>query len=279
MNDIKFESVRQKCVDGRFFPYDSWHDRIFVPPAMILTWLFVRFGISGNAVSWLSGFFVIVGACGLASSDPYMVVVGSFGYIVFYLLDYVDGAVSRYNGTAGMSGQYLDWVIHIIASVSTMAGIITGAFLVTGAWIYPFAILAMVAAALTTGRYSMGWFAICMERQQKRAKGSDLDAATKPVDPLPLPSRAYWIIRSAATAIFHENYIIFTLPILAFSQLFLKLYLPDFRVVLVILGGTLYFAAMIIDIQRIVSTRRVEEGYRKLFISNLKPDLPKDHFF
>lgn len=279
MNDITFENVRQKCVDGRFFPYDSWHDRIFVPPAMILTWLFVRFGVSGNAVSWLSGFFVIVGAFGLASSDLYMVVLGSFGYIVFYLLDYVDGAVSRYNGTAGISGQYLDWVIHIIASVATMAGIITGAFLVAGAWIFPFAILGMVAAALTTGRYSMGWFAICMERQQRCAKGSGLDAATKPVDPLPLPSRSYWIIRYAATAIFHENYIIFTLPILAFSQLFLNLHLPDFRVVLVILSGTLYFVAMIIDIQRIVSTRRVEEGYRKLFITNLKPDLPKDHFF
>lgn len=279
MNKVTLNEVRQKCTDSRFFPYDHWLDRTFVPPAIFLTWVFVRLGISGNTVSWISGIFVMVGACGLASNNALIVAAGSLGYIAFYLLDYVDGGVARYNGTAGMSGQYVDWIIHIIASVSTMAGLVAGAYLVTGEWIFPLGILAMVAAALTTGRFSMGWFAVCMERQQRRAKGSDLDLAPTFLHLSRQPSRAYWAIRSATTLLFHENYIIFFLPILAFSQLFLPNYLPDFRVALVALAGTFNFAVMIIEIQRIASGCGIEEGYRKLFIDGAKPDLPKDHFF
>ncbi len=279
MNKVTLTDVRNKCGDGRFFAYDSWIDRIFVPPAIILIWVFVRLGASGNTVSWISGVFVILGACGLASNDAYIVVAGSFGYMAFMLLDYVDGGVARYNGTASMNGQYVDWVIHIIASVSTMAGLVAGAFLSTGAWIFPLGILAVVAAALTTGRFSMGWFAVCMERQQRRAKGSDLALPPNFVHSSRPPSRAYWAIRAGTTLIFHENYITFSLPLLALSQLFVSNYLPDFRVALVVLAGTFYFLVMIIEIQRIASTRGIEEAYRKLFIDDAKPDLPKDHFF
>ena len=279
MKNVTFNDVRQKCTDGRFFPYDHWLDRTFVPPAIVLTWVFVRLGISGNTVSWISGLFVIAGACGLASNNSYIVVAGSFGYMAFYLLDYVDGSVARYNGTAGMSGQYVDWVIHIISSVSTMAGLVAGAFLCTGAWIFPFGILALVAAALTTGRFSMGWFAVCMERQQRQAKGSDLALAPTLVHSSRPLSRAFWAIRAGTTLLFHENYIIFSLPVLALSQLFVPDYIPDFRVVLVVLAGTFYFAVMILEIQRIASARGIEEAYRKLFIDGAKPDLPNDHFF
>ena len=76
-----------------------------------------------------------------------------------------------------------------------------------------------------------------------------------------------------------KNYIIFILPIFAFSQLFFHDYLPDFRVALVVFAGTFYFAVMFLEIQRIVNTRGIEAAYRKLFIDVEKPDLPKDHFF
>lgn len=279
MSKVTFDSVRQRCVDGRFFPYDSWHDRIFVPPAMILTWMFVRLGVSGNAVSWISGIFVIGGACGLALSDPYMIFCGSFGYLVFYLLDYVDGAVSRYNGTAGMSGQYLDWIIHIIASVSTMTGLIIGANLNAGVWIIPFSILALVASALATGRFSMGWFAICMERQQRLVKGINLTIDNSSLNSSPQTSCVYWVIRSFTFLLFHENYIIFSLPVIAISQLFFPNYFPDFRIILTVIAGTLYFSVLVLEINRIISMKKLEEAYKKLFYESSDLELPKDHFF
>jgi hypothetical protein len=279
MTKVSLDQVRQRCVEGRFFPYDSWHDRIFVPTATILTWMFVRFGVSGNAVSWISGFFVIIGACGLALSDPYMVVLGSFGYFIFYLLDYVDGAVSRYNGTAGMSGQYLDWLIHIIASVATMTGLVIGANLNAGVWIIPFSILAVIASALATGRFSMGWFAICMDRQQRFVKGRNLSLDNLKMDRTHHISRIYWLTRSSVNLLFHENYIIFALPFISVFQLFYPNYFPDFRVVLIVIAGTFYFSVMVLEIQRIINTRKLEEAYNKLFDNNSQIDLPKDHFF
>lgn len=279
MNIVSFESVRRKCVEGRFFSYGGLHDRIFVPPAMFLTWVFVCLGVGGNAVSWISAFFVIAGACGLASSDPYLVVLGSFGYLAFYLLDYVDGAVSRYNDTAGMSGQYLDWIIHIIASVATMTGIVIGANLHAGVWIIPFTVLALVASALTTGIFSMGWFTICMERQQRLVKGANLTIDKSSFNLSAQTSRVYWLTRSFTYFLFHENYIIFSLPIIAILQLFFSNYFPDFRITLTVIAGSLYFSVMVLEINRIISMKKLEEAYRKIFDESSDLKLPKDHFF
>lgn len=279
MSNVTLERVRQKCVEGRFFSYDGLHDRIFVPPAMVFTWMFVRFGVSGNAVSWISAFFVIAGACGLASSDPYIVVLGSFGYLAFYLLDYVDGAVARYNGATGMSGQYLDWIIHIIASVATMAGIVVGANLETGVWIIPFSILAMISSALATGIFSMGWFTICMERQQRLVKGRNLNLDNSSFNSSPEVSRVYWCIRSFVYLLFHENYIIFSLPIISIIQFFLLDYFSCFRVILIVIAGSLYFSVMVLEIHRIIVAKKLDEAYNKLFYESSDLELPKDHFF
>ena len=279
MNIVSFDEVKKKCVEGRFFSYSGLHDRIFVPPAMFLTWMFVCFGVGGNAVSWISAFFVIAGACGLASSDPYLVVLGSFGYLAFYLLDYVDGAVSRYNDSAGVSGQYLDWIIHIIASVATMSGIVVGANLHAGAWIIPFTVLALVASALATGIFSMGWFAICMERQQRLVKGVSLTMDNSAFNSSPQTSYASWVIRSFTYLLFHENYIIFSLPIAAIAQLFFSNYFPDFRIAFTVVAGSFYFSVMVVEINRIISTKKLEAAYKKLFDESSELVLPKDHFF
>ena len=279
MSKVTFNDVRQKCANVRFFPYDTWHDRIFVPPAILLTWLFVRLGVGGNAVSWLSGIIVVAGAFALSSNNGHIVAVGSLGYLFFYLLDYVDGGVARYNGTAGMSGQYIDWIIHIIASVATMAGLLCGASHFTGDWIFLFGILAIVAAALTTGRYSMGWFAVCMERQQRIVKGADLSVSNEIFKATKPPSSVFRVIKAITTVLFHENYIIFVLPILAFLQLILPEMIVDFRIIMIIIGGLVYFPVMILDIHKIAKENSIDKAYHKLFIDEKKPNLPNDHFF
>ena len=77
-----------------------------------------------------------------------------------FLLDYVDGAVARYNGKGGVSGQYVDWIMHVISHVAIVAGICIGAMSSAGEWIYPFVILAVIASCLSYSKFSMAWFAI-----------------------------------------------------------------------------------------------------------------------
>ena len=204
------DEIKKKCSDERYFAYDSLQDRLFVPVAIYLVWLFVRIEVSGNAVSWLSAIVAILGAFLLTSSDSLVVLIGSFGYILWCLLDYVDGAVARFNDKGGVAGQYIDWIMHVIAHIAIIAGIAIGAMNSVGAWIYPFAILGIVAAGLTYAKFSMAWFAICMEQQQRRASNHDLQNRAK-MEIIPASGRLWlWFdyIRRLTVVIFHENWLI-----------------------------------------------------------------------
>ena len=276
---LSFSSIRAKCVSERYFPYAVWPDSIFIKPALWLTWLFLRLNISANAVTWLSGFFVVLGAILLSSDNKLVVFVGSFGYIIFYLLDYVDGSVARFRNTCGIPGQYLDWIIHVIASVATMAGLFAGSLKVYGSPIIPFGVLSLIASALMLARHSMAWFSICMERQQRIAKSSDLAYLNENGQTDSLPKFYSKALVRISNFIFHENYIIFWLPLLSFVNIFLPPSFIDFRASFIIFGGFIYFPSMILDIQRIATSHQINLGYRQLFLSLQKPVLPRDHFF
>tara|TARA_B100000768_G_C11271557_1_gene373707 strand:- start:1448 stop:2293 length:846 start_codon:yes stop_codon:yes gene_type:complete len=278
---VTIDEIKKKCSDERYFAYDSLQDRLFVPIAMYLVWLFVRIGVSGNAVSWLSALAAVLGAFLLTSSDSSVVLIGSFGYILWCLFDYVDGAVARFNAKGSVAGQYVDWIMHVIAHIAIIAGIAIGAMNSVGPWIYPFAILGIVAAGLAYAKFSMAWFAICMEQQQRRASSHDVQnwAKTKIV---PASGRLWlWFdyIRRLTVVIFHENWLIFTLPLLATAQFFQIFGTTDLRVVFTIMAGSLYFPVQVLEIHRLVITKRIQRGYSELFSPDHVPDLPKDHFF
>ena len=277
MPNLSFAEVLNKCAEGRFFSYDNWRDRIFVPPSVLLVWIFLRLGWSGSAVSFLSGAVGLVGGVLLASSDPAIVVIGSFGYMLFYFLDYVDGSVARMQGRAAIGGQYIDWTMHVVCSVGVAVGLFAGALNVAGSWIIPFGVFTAVAAALTLGRYSFAWFAICMHYQQQRAKGRVKRPPNTSLR-LKVHSPFYRLLRKLPTILFNENYVIFVLPLLAVCHLFLAPLVLDFRVVLIIIGGAVYFPVVIYDIWFLANEGYVENSYKKLFFDDSAPRLPEDHF-
>ena len=274
-----FKEVKEKSIKGRYFSYEHWWDRLFTPLAIYVTWACIRMGVSGNAVSWISAFIAVSGAFLLTSDDRLLVFIGSFGYILWFLLDYVDGAVARYNSKGGISGQYVDWIMHVISHVAIVAGISIGATSSAGPWIYPFIILGVIASCLAYSKFSMAWFAICMEQQQRRAKGLDIFVDNKLTKPKVIKSSIFKYIRIFTILCFHENYLIFTLPIIAGLQL-IQVFDPiDMRVVFTVFAGLLYFPVQVLEIHQLVSQKRIEQGYSELFSPNHVPDLPNDHFF
>lgn len=277
MNRITLQEVRSRCTEGRFFSYTDWHDRTFAPPSVILVWVFVRIGWTGNAVSALSGAVALIGASLVASQRPGFVLFGSFGYMTFYLLDYVDGGVARFRRETGIAGQYMDWMMHVVAAVGFAGGLFAGALRVAGPWIIPFGVLSVVAAALALDRYAIGWFSICMHYQQQRVKGTVEPMAIPTVEERPVKSVA-WVLRSISTLLFHESYAILLLPLLASSAL-LPWHSPiDFRVVLTVLGGGIYFPVVAHDIWSMASSGRIDRAYAKLFFGKAAPRLPDEHF-
>ena len=276
---FSLKEVKEKCINDRFFVYDSWQDRLFVPPAMCVTWVSLKVGISGNAVSWISGLVAIIGGYLLSFNDSIIVLVGSCGYILWYFLDYVDGAVARFNNNGSAAGQYLDWMMHVISHVAIVSGIAFGAIHSSGTWIYPFAILGILASCLAYARFSMAWFSICMEQQQRRVKGLAVEMND---DLTPSPVKVgycFKYIRGLSIIIFHENYLIFTLPVFAILEFLHSFVLLDFRVIFTVLAGTLYFIVQVIEIHRLVINKKIQKGYSELFSPSHQPDLPKDHFF
>ena len=282
MNQKKFYSLKEvkiRCTEGRFFSYSDWFDKIFIPLSMYFVWLFVNLRISANIISWISAFFAIVAAILISCQNPIYIIIGSFFYLIYYLFDYIDGAVARFNRTSGVSGQYIDWIMHVISSSAIMSGIAIGAISSTGNWLIPFCILSVVSSILTYARYSMAWFAIIMDNQQRRSKGLDMDKITLETSIYKREYFLYDFIRKCVCKFYHEETLIFSLPILAFLHYFISYTYIDFRVLLVVGGGLFYFPVMVIEIQKLASSKKIPEASYKLFKSNEKPVLPDDHFF
>lgn len=275
---LTLDEVRLKCSEGRFFEYSGFHDRCFVPIAIYVIWISLRLKLSGNQISWISGLVALVGAIMLTSDNKLVIFLGSFGYMIWYLLDYVDGSVSRINGLGSVSGQFIDWMMHIFSHVGIITGIAIGALIVSGTWIIPFAILAILAACLNLSTISMAWFSICMEQQQRRASNKPINYESEP------KLRLFnWFrltkIRGLTIFLFHENYLIFWLPIASLIHLSGLLGSIDLRVFFVILAGLFYFPIQCLEIYRLIYEKRLERGYFLMFSSDSLPRLPQDHFF
>ena len=278
MANVSFKEVRDKCREGRFFSYEGINDMIYSPVSVFLVWIFVRIGWSGNAVSVLSGIVAMAGATLIATGNALLVVIGSFGYMLFYLLDYVDGGVARFRGSVGIGGQYVDWAMHVVSAVGFATGILAGAISVTGSWIIPFGVLTVVASALALDRYALGWFAICMHYQQQLVKNKEnLKLEVETI--VTKPSLFFRICRKITVVLFHENYAIYLLPALAIGQFFFPIEGYDFRVVLIIAGGLIYFPVVLFDLVRMAKQGYIDKAYNNLFHDKSKPNLPNDHFF
>tara|TARA_Y100000768_G_scaffold351279_1_gene302076 strand:+ start:9887 stop:10717 length:831 start_codon:yes stop_codon:yes gene_type:complete len=274
---IKYKDVKNKCSEGRFFSYDDWRDKLFVPPSIFLVWFFLNIGVSGNAVSILSGLLAILCGVLISYSDPLLILIGSFGYVIFYLLDYVDGGVARYNGKSGIGGQYVDWIMHVVVTVGMTTGLFIGAFQSTGLWIIPIGILCTVSSVLTYDKHSFAWYAIVMYYQQNKLKGN----SNKKIILKGMDMKHNFLtknIRRISLLFFHENYTIITYPLLAILNLYFSKYF-DFRIFLILWGGLIYFTFHLWDIIRISKSNIIDKMYNKTLIEKDLPKLPEDHFF
>ena len=279
MTKLTLKEVREISIKDRYYPYETWVVHIFSPASPYLAWIFIRLNISANGVSWISGFSAIIGAMLIATDSSVLIFIGSFGYMLFYQLDYVDGAVARFNKKTGVGGQYIDFIMHVISHIAIICGLGLGAISQLGSAIYPLVILAVVASGLCHARHSIAWFAIAMEQQKRKAKGLD-DLPDEPEWRVyKEPHIIYECVRKFTVLVFHEGQMIFVVPLLAFAQLFLFTDMMDFRVLLITIAALIYFPITVCEIVRLTNRNGVDEAYWKLFDPNSIPSIPDDHFF
>ena len=115
-----------------------------------------------------------------------------------------------------------------------------------------------------------------MHRQQLTYKGAESNPL-KEIKNIKKKSLFFRRSLKICTLIFHENYLIFSLPIVAFLNFYIFNFL-DLRVLFIILGGVVYFPVIIYDIWIMASSGIVDVAYNNLFFNKEKPNLPDDHF-
>ena len=267
-----------KSIKLRFYKYQDFRDKIFLIFANPLAYFFYKIGIDANTLSLTSGLVAILGGVLLTSQNKIIVFFGSLCFPLFYLLDYVDGIVARLNKKNSIGGKYLDLVMHQVVGISISFGIFVGALKSEGEYIIPLGLLSVIASSFFLSRFSIGWFSIIMEFFEKKIKNND---KIKKLPKLVKKKKniILLILCRLGSLLFHEDYAVFSLPIIFFSNIFLFNYFVfDIRAIITIYGSLILFPAIILDIIY-YANNKIDSNYRNLNDKNLKPKLPDILYF
>tara|TARA_B100000886_G_scaffold335209_1_gene291923 strand:- start:7876 stop:8742 length:867 start_codon:yes stop_codon:yes gene_type:complete len=272
----KFKKEIKQANDFRFYRYEDFRDRLFLLLANPLAYFLYKIKIKANTVSLASGFVAILGGIFLTSQDKIIIFFGSLCFPIFYLLDYVDGIVARLNKKSSVGGQYLDLVMHQVVGITISMGIFVGALKSEGEFIIPFGILSVIASSFFLSRFSIGWFAIIMKFFENKIKSNNEVITSK------YEKRKKVIISllcRLGAFIFHEDYAIFTLPLIFFLNLFLFKYIVfDIRAILTIFGALVLFPGIILDIIY-YANNKIDSNLKNIYDENLTPKLPEILYF
>lgn len=123
------------------------------PTAVYGTWVAVRLGLSAHQVTVLAIVATLGSAIGYGTGSRGGFAAGvALGFLAFWL-DHVDGQVARWRGTAGLTGVFLDYVMHHVQALAVGFGLGFGLARQSGdlAW--------TVAGALAGG----GWLVLSLQ--------------------------------------------------------------------------------------------------------------------
>ncbi len=105
-----------------------WTIYILRPISIPVTWLALRFGLSANAVSYISALFSIGGGVLFGLNGFWLPFFGAVLLNFFSILDCVDGNIARVTKTASPWGGWADAVMGNVAYIAI--------FLSTGVYVY-----------------------------------------------------------------------------------------------------------------------------------------------
>lgn len=99
----------------------KFQERLFYP----LSRLFVKLGVSPNAVSWLSLFTGIFG-CGIIAFKDNSLGYGTTLLVISYLLDLMDGNVARLSGKTSNYGDFIECIFDRLVDSMVILALLWG---------------------------------------------------------------------------------------------------------------------------------------------------------
>ncbi len=120
MAKISLSQIRDSLPAEKNRADSIWTRYILRPVSIPVAWIFMRFGISANAVSYLSALLCVVAGILYASGDAVLAVTGAFLFNFFAVLDCADGNIARTAATTGSYGGWADALGGYVAYVTVL---------------------------------------------------------------------------------------------------------------------------------------------------------------
>ena len=210
--------------EKRFYDYGGI-DLIFYPIANKLTPIFFFLKFSANTITLLSGLIGVLGAICFSSNNKLIMLLGSFGYILYYLLDYIDGNIARKNKSSSLSGMFLDLFMSPIVAISTSMALYLGGIQsginsgVNQILLNTIGIMFLISTLILYSRFAFVWLTISTKLVEERYQNKKQIKFHQNNKKHP---RKGTILNKLALSLFHENFMIFCLPIMGVNGRSLK---------------------------------------------------------
>ncbi len=107
------KNIIKKSIKSNFLI--DFFDYIYINIALIFTKLFIKFKITANQVTVISGLFAILGCILILNNTNGFLFLGIVFFNLYIILDCSDGQVARFNQDLNRGGQYLDLLMHMYA--------------------------------------------------------------------------------------------------------------------------------------------------------------------
>ena len=145
--------------------YQDLKAKLELGVSIYFTWVFIRFGISANSVTYLSGIAAIIGGIFLSFENIWFALIGIIFLEIYNLLDYCDGEISRYHKKGSIQGWFLDWYMLFVRDGAMFIGLAVAAnILQPSLFMVICSFLAVITPFMDKAIIGCGWTVLSWQR-------------------------------------------------------------------------------------------------------------------
>ncbi len=115
--------LRKICQSYKLERDKRWWRIFWRKISIYITWVLLHTEITPNQASATSVLLVILGTVLLAFSSPVFALCGALTYLIYHLIDKVDGEIARYYQKFSIVGVYLDELGHNLSDAGIFIGL------------------------------------------------------------------------------------------------------------------------------------------------------------
>lgn len=135
------------------------------PISIYITYLFLKLNITANSVTLLSVLTAFIGSFFILLGGMVNLTIGFFCFWFFYLLDFCDGEIARYNNSNSLTGHFFELIVHYIVNILFFLSIGIKLYILTNNFYYLlFATLGVIGDNIIKLKDAVIWQTICIEK-------------------------------------------------------------------------------------------------------------------